>query len=647
MSDEFEKLVQVAANALVSAMAADSWEAAKRGFAALVGHEHQLESTHASLAAKSGHDLDKAKSEQARDWVFRLQDLLDSSPGMAPALQALIAKPGAPPEPVIRSQSQDAGGGSGNVNVGGSTGDIATGGSRIDKRKFRFSPLILLGHAAKQAVAHPAVAGITVLVVGAGAVSGGLAFTHHRAPHKVASSPAASSSPAPAHTVVPIQPSDSDASWPQLDGGPARTGYQPGETRIGPGNVARLAAVRTYQAGGAADGGVSAPLIAGGIIYVDKDTSRLYAFDATGAAGCSDIPTTCTPLWTAATAYFEGMTVANGKVFVTDQDGVQAFDAAGTMNCSGTPKTCAPLWTTSTNISTGPGFTPGSGSPVVANGVLYVPGHENATVPGQGGTSVAAFDAAGSTDCSGTPAMCDPMWTYGGPAGDGSPTIANGVLYIAEGSTLYTFDAAGSAGCSGTPKACAPLWTAAMSGPSYAVVAVADGIVYSTTESGLYAFDATGTRNCSTRTTAKTCAPLWTASVLDGGALAAANSVVYIASGSTLYAFDAAAPGNCPGTGATKTCSRAPLWTSADSTNVATGSLTVANGVVYISATDGGMDAYDAAGALNCSVSGTAKTCTPLWDHVTGFTTGGSPAIVKGTLFVNAPGNGDIYAFSL
>ena len=175
MSDDLGNLAKSAANAIVSAMAADSWKAAKRGFAALVGHEHQLESTHANLAAKRGRDLARAKSEQARDWVIRLQDILDSNPGMAPALQALIANPGAAPEPVTRSQFQHADHGS--VNVGGNTGDIATGGSKIDKRKFRFSPLILLGHAAKQAVAHPAVTVIT-LIVGAGAVSGGLVLTH-------------------------------------------------------------------------------------------------------------------------------------------------------------------------------------------------------------------------------------------------------------------------------------------------------------------------------------------------------------------------------------------------------------------------------------------------------------------------------------
>jgi PQQ-like domain len=644
MLDDFENLAQSAADALVAAMAADSWAAAKRGFAAVIGREHQLESTHADLAAKRGRDLARAKSEQARDWVTRLRDMLDSNPGMAPALQALIANPGAPPRTVTRAQSQYADHGS--VNVGGNNaGDIATGGSKIDKRKFRFSPLIFLGHTAKQAVAHPAVAAVT-LVVGAGAVSGGLVLAHPRAMPKAAVSPAASTVPASEPSAVPL----SDRGWPQLGGGPARTGYQPGETRIGPANVTRLALKRTYQTTG---NGVSAPLIANGVLYVD--TNRLYAFDATGATGCSGAPTTCAPLWTAPAAYFDGMTVADGEVFVTDQEGVQAFDAAGTRNCSGTPKVCAPLWTTATATNTSAsGFTPGPGSPVVANGVLYVPGYGDGMVPSQGGAYVAAFDAAGSAGCSGTPVVCVPMWTTAGVPGSdanaGSPAVADGVLYIANGDTLYAFDATGSAGCSGTKKTCAPLWTAAMSSPGHSVVAIADGLVYvGTSDSGLYAFDAAGTKNCSTGTTPKTCAPLWIAPTAGniGGALAVANGIVDTIAGGTLYAFDAAAPRICPGTAAAKTCSRAPLWTSAAGPDVPTGpALTVANGLVYVTSANGGVEAYDAAGSQTCSVSGAAKTCTPLWDHVTGFTAGGSPAIVNGVLFVSAPANGAVYAFS-
>ena len=168
-------------------------------------------------------------------------------------------------------------------------------------QKFLF-PVMFLRRAA-----YPLVAGVVAVVVLALGVSGGVAR-------------AATPSP----------------GWPQLHYGAGRTGYQPNETRIGTGNVGQLTQARTYRAAA----NPSAPLIANGILYVD--TGTLYAFDATGAANCSAAPVACTPLWTAPTAYFHGMTIANGDVYVTDGEGVQAFDAAGSKNCSGTPKVCAP-----------------------------------------------------------------------------------------------------------------------------------------------------------------------------------------------------------------------------------------------------------------------------------------------------------------
>jgi hypothetical protein len=200
----------------------------------------------------------------------------------------------------------------------------------------------------------------------------------------------------------------------------------------------------------------------------------------------------------------------------------------------------------------------------------------------------------------------------------------------------------------GHAKECAPLWTGAMSSGGNTTAVVAGGIVYvGTVYSGVYAFGAAGTTNCSTRTTAKTCAPLWNAPMNGADALAVANGVVFVAANATLYALDAGAPQNCPGTGTSRTCSRTPLWSSAADVPVDSGPwLTVANGVVYITSGNGGIDAYDAAGSQNCSISGTVKTCTPLWDHAIGFAGGGSPVIVSGVLFVNAPGNRDVYAFS-
>jgi len=438
------------------------------------------------------------------------------------------------------------------------------------------------------------------------------------------------------------------ASWPQLHYGADRTGYQPNETKIGTGNVSQLTQARTYHAAAY----LSAPLIANGVLYVD--TGRLYAFDATGAAGCSAAPATCTPLWTAATAYFDGMTIAGGVVYVTDAEGVQAFDAAGSKNCSGTPKVCAPLWATSTHISTGPVFQPGPGSPVVVNGVLYVPGYGDGIPLSQGGAYVAAFDAAGSKGCSGS--ICVPMWTTTGlpvsSGNSGSPAIgANGVLYIANG-TLLAFDATGSANCSGTPKVCAPLWTAATSSVSTeAAPAVANGTVYVGAYNGkLYAYDAAGSKNCTAGAAGKTCTPLWTGATPSsiGGTPAVANGVVYTVSGDgTLSAFDAAGSTGCSGTATARTCT--PLWHSATGSSgyVTSSSPAVANGVVYFSSTNGGTYGYDAAGSLNCTGSGTAKTCAPLWGAVSGFIGGGSPAIVNGVLYINVIGNGLVYAYSL
>lgn len=674
MGDGFWDLAQVAANALVSAMASDSWEAVKRHFSAVDRRnrrlrDRQLAATRGALADRAGSELEAAKSAETDQWVTRLRDLLADDPGKAKALRDFLgyaASLGVTPEPALRSQSQntqgastvigDVRGNSGNINLGNTRGDINIGSGKIDKRKYRFFlPPVLFGHVVKQAATHWIVTTITV-VVAIGGVTGGIALTHKRA-NAPASAPTASAT----QSVVPL--AQTSANWGALQGGPARTGDQSEETRIGIGNVGQLSPVRTYKTN-SETGQSTAPLIANGILYVA--TNRLYAFAATGATNCSAAPAACTPLWTAPTAYIHSMTIANGDVFVTDNEGVQAYSASGSENCSGTPKVCAPLWATSTHTTTGPLFQPGPGSPVVANGVLYVPGAGDGIALGSGGAYVAAFAAAGTTGCSGTPTVCVPMWTTtglpGGAGNAGSPAIANGVLYIANGS-LYAFDAAGSTDCSGTTKVCAPLWTAAISGggANSAAPAVADGIVYvGNPYSGLYAFAAAGSANCSATATGKTCAPLWNAPSATGtGAPAVANGVVYdTTGGGELAAFDATAATNCPGTGTVQTCTRAPLWTSAP---LASGPLasspTVANGVVYVASSNGGIYAYDAAGSVSCSVPGTAnsgtvttaKECSSLWSGAaTGLSTiiygGGSPAIVNGVLFT---GSGTIYAYSL
>jgi len=639
MSGEFDTLTQDAATAIVTAIATGLVEAVKARLATVTRRERQIDATRDALAAaKTGSELDAVKRAEVRAWAASLQDFLDDNPGAAQALRDLLgylAAGGAPAEPAPRSQSQR--GGDGAVFAGRDIiGDVATSGGSIRKHRFQiFLPFFFLGHAAKQMATHWVVTTVTVVVV-AGGVSAGIALTHKKPD---APAPTASAS---ATTTARALPALSAAGWSQLHGDAARTGYQADETLIGAGNVSKLAQTGTY----ATNGNVTAPLIANGILYVA--TNRLYAFAAAGATGCSAAPATCTPLWTASTANFYGMTIAGGDIFVTDGEGVQAFDATGSENCTGTPKVCSPLWVTSTL------FSPGLGSPAVANGVLYVPGTGDGAAPDVGGAYVAAFDASGKKGCSGTPTICVPMWTtIGVPASTGnpgSPAVAGGVLYIADGS-LYAFDAAGSASCTGTPKTCAPLWTAAMpgGGPTTGAPAVADGMVYvATTYSGLYAFGAAGSANCSTGATGKTCAPLWNAPApySSEGTPAVANGVVYVTTTGGLAAF-AAGAGSCPGTAAATTCTVAPLWTSATGGPTdSTSSPAVANGVVYVTG-DGGIYGYDAAGSQHCSVSATAKTCSPLWSDVVGFTIGEAPALVNGTLYINVPGKEAAYAFSL
>jgi PQQ-like domain len=372
MSDEFGNLAQIAAAALVSAMVTDSWEAVKGRFAIVARRDRQLDATQRELATRSGSALEQAKSAQTHAWTDILQDILDDDPGKAQALQDFLGYLRLSPQAVPRSQSQRAS--HGGVSIGGNnTGDIATDGSRIDKRRYRFFlPPVFFGHALKAAATHWVVSTVTVVVV-VGGVTTGVALTHKGA-NTPAPTPTASHVVTPTHSAAPL--SQSSVNWGALQGGPARTGAQPDEARIGAANVSKLSQVRTYKT----NFGSTAPLIANGILYVA--TNQLYAFNAAGGSSCSAAPSTCTPLWTAPVAYIHGMAVADGRVYVTDNEGVQAFDAAGSENCSGTPKVCAPLWATATNTntSTGRAFEPGPGSPVVANGVLFINVTGNDTV---------------------------------------------------------------------------------------------------------------------------------------------------------------------------------------------------------------------------------------------------------------------------
>ncbi len=101
------------------------------------------------------------------------------------------------------------------------------------------------------------------------------------------------------------------------------------------------------------------------------------------------------------------------------------------------------------------GFTQSSSRGLVRRvaGTVYV---------GSADHNLYAFDAAGTTNCTGGPKVCTPLWTVTtGDQVQSSPAVANGVVYVGSNDhKLYAYDATGTAGCSGNPKTCDPLLSA-------------------------------------------------------------------------------------------------------------------------------------------------------------------------------------------
>ncbi|MCU1465415.1 MAG: sorting protein [Actinomycetia bacterium] len=353
----------------------------------------------------------------------------------------------------------------------------------------------------------------------------------------------------------------SACDWPMFRYGPARTGFNPSETRLGIGNVGQLREVWSADLGTGSVAQHASAAVVGRTVYMGGSDGLLHVLDAASGA----------LLWTGVGQPLVGLgpdlsspSVTAGTVFAGSGTAgqVNAWDAAGTIGCSGTPKTCQPLSSFFANGSF-------PSSPVDVNGVLYAA----AT-----GDFLYAANALNGLE----------MWRAYIGGTSSSPAVAGGVAYVgARDHRLWAFDAAGSNGCGGVPKSCVPLWTATTGAPVDSSPAVANGVVYvGSQDNKLYAFDASGQTGCTG--VPKTCRPLWTATTgaqVDSSP-AVANGVVYVAS-DRLYAYDAAGSIGCSGT--PKTCTPllgAPLPIRTLS------SPTVANGRVYVGALDNHLHAF-------------------------------------------------------
>jgi outer membrane protein assembly factor BamB len=434
--------------------------------------------------------------------------------------------------------------------------------------------------------------------------------------------------------VVALALAVSGCDWAMFGYGPTHTGFNPGESAIGVDNVASLTLLFTADAQIAVFN--TEPSVVGGVAYLGSAPNNLYAFDAKGSMNCAGPPTTsCTPLWTDTT----GGESAFGSAVVNGVAYVGSFDGKFyAFDAHGTTN-CSGSPAVCSPLWTATTGGPIETAPTVANGTVYVPSDDG---------TLYAFDAAGNHNCSGTPKTCGPLWQAptSGPI-DSSPAVANGSVFVgASDGNLFAFDAAGKVGCSGFPKVCNPVrWYPAVPASTSAFFqspSVVNGVLYDSDNKGtLYAFDATGKTNCPTDVYGTThCAPLWTANI--GGIVespAVANGVVYVGdSNDDLYAFDAAGMTNCSGT--PKVCT--PLWTAATGGQIRSAP-SIANGVVYVGSMDHSVYAFDAAGNTDCS--GTPKMCTPLWSFATDDPIAASPVVVNGVVY--AANFNRLYAFGL
>ena len=136
LADALMALAALAGNTVVTAAVTDGWEAARKGFARLLGRgdpgktklaERRLAETRDQLTAAAGADLDRIRTALEAQWVTRIADLLEDDPGAEADLRALVDEIQAqlPPGAVSAADHLVAAGR--DVNITASRGGTAAG----------------------------------------------------------------------------------------------------------------------------------------------------------------------------------------------------------------------------------------------------------------------------------------------------------------------------------------------------------------------------------------------------------------------------------------------------------------------------------------------------------------------------------------
>jgi hypothetical protein len=136
LAEALVALAALAGNTVVAAATTDAWEAARRGFAQLLGRgdpdrtkvaERRLAETRQQLIAGVGQDLEQVRAALVKRWAGRLTDLLEEHPDVEADLRALVQQiQAAAPDGMISATDHSVAAGR-DVNIGALGGGVAAG----------------------------------------------------------------------------------------------------------------------------------------------------------------------------------------------------------------------------------------------------------------------------------------------------------------------------------------------------------------------------------------------------------------------------------------------------------------------------------------------------------------------------------------
>jgi outer membrane protein assembly factor BamB len=388
--------------------------------------------------------------------------------------------------------------------------------------------------------------------------------------------------------------------WTVPGAGPQRSGHNPAELALTPGNVASLEPDWTWQAEWTTPRAVQDPIVTPDgvhvsvghkLVTVDPDTGgerwRAVLYDAGTAA---QIPIAATK-----PAYEGGQVLVSVSVYrnFVPGSGTRSYDGA-----------------TGANLGD------------VARSAIEVPVPRDrrvaATFGDVVGTGLGAVGYFVTDRDDASRSWSALLATYGleGSERLAGPAVATDRFFFAYGDTLFAYPLDRPAGCTpliegSTLVVCPPLWSQRFGDGLTAPVLSNDGSTLVVADAGhVYALDpATGSQH-------------WNGNLPSADEPGARASIdddqVFVTNGGTLSAFTR---DGCPGFDA---CS--PGWT-ADTAGPVTAQAAVAGGVVYTATTSGNLRAFRASG---CG----GFICGPRWQHDLGVDLSGAPAVSNGRLFV-------------